>query len=567
MGISCGMMEVAGLTDASSGRVGCSFQCRIIRRRPASRLKALGKAEVKMRVGVWFLMTFSTIIYLFVSPLVVWAEGRADKFVLTPQLMPRARHLYGMRCARCHGLKGDGNGRIADLLEPRPRDFTSGMFKFRTTASGELPTDEDLYTVISRGIPGTSMPRWERVLSEAQRRMLVAYIKTFAEEFTEPQYDPYKAVVTIPPIVPSSPRSIAKGRQLYEVNKCWECHGKAARGDGITGLEDDWGFPVRVPNLTRKWNLKGGSNPRDIVYRITTGLNGTPMPSFAESIRGEDRWHLANYIVSISQGDVREDMMLRAEKTNKAIPLEVDAEIWRPLTPTKIFLRGQRRVTPFWINNAVDIVDVRAVYNQREIGFLIAWDDPVRDRKHDQGQEVKTIKNRFVKAVGDIPRKPGTFRDAIALQFPVNPVLQRQIPLLRGDSRHPVNLWVWKSDLEATGGNPVEDSNARGGQTPIQIQPEAEQQVRGKGVWKDGRWRVVMVRSLRTKDKHDIQFAQDRIIPIAFNSWEGSNGEHGMIMGLSAWHLVYLDVPPAKTFRRMKDILSFFGLSREFPSQ
>ena len=195
-------------------------------------------------------------------------------------------------------------------------------------------------------------------------------------------------------------------------------------------------------------------------------------------------------------------------------------------------------------------MDVRAVYNEKEIGFLIEWDDPFQDNEHHRNRGVKTFKNRFVKAVGEIPREPGIFRDSIALQFPVKPTLKRRIPFFRGDSNNPVNLWGWKSDAEAGGGTPVEDNNALGIRSPISKQSEGEQRVRGKGFWKDGRWHVVMIRTLQAEDEDDIQFAKDRIIHIAFNVWDGSNGEHGLIMGLSTWRLVYLDVPPSNHFRR-----------------
>ena len=113
----------------------------------------------------------------------------------------------------------------------------------------------------------------------------------------------------------------------------------------------------------------------------------------------------------------------------------------------------------------------------------------------------------------------------------------------RGDSSNPVNLWIWKSDSEATGISSVEDSNANGFKKPLKTQPEKGQQVKGKGVWKNGRWRVVMVRPLLTEDRNDIQFVKGKMIPMALNAWDGSNGEHGMIMSLSAWSFLYLDVP------------------------
>jgi mono/diheme cytochrome c family protein len=85
--------------------------------------------------------------------------------------------VYERRCALCHGLKGDGKGPAAELLSPPPRDFTTGVYKIRTT-SNKTPSDQDLFKIITDGMPGTSMPPW-KVLPEKDRWNLVAYLKTF----------------------------------------------------------------------------------------------------------------------------------------------------------------------------------------------------------------------------------------------------------------------------------------------------------------------------------------------------------------------------------------------------
>ena len=69
----------------------------------------------------------------------------------TDALLEQGRVVYFKRCSFCHGLLGDGNGPASDTLDPRPRDFTLGTFKFRTTQSGELPTDEDWALLLDRG--------------------------------------------------------------------------------------------------------------------------------------------------------------------------------------------------------------------------------------------------------------------------------------------------------------------------------------------------------------------------------------------------------------------------------
>ncbi|MBC8258796.1 MAG: c-type cytochrome [SAR324 cluster bacterium] len=468
----------------------------------------------------------------------------AEKLPATAENLVAGKQIYRNSCWYCHGKIGDGNGPAADFLDPRPRDFTAGMYKIRTTKTGELPTDEDLFRIISKGIPGTAMPRWELTLDDNERWQVLQYIKAFAYEFSDPEYDPYKAVVEIPPKVESSPESIAQGRKIFEKNKCFECHGLEGKGDGRDGLEDGWGFPVRVRNLTRGTNIKGGKNPEDIVYRFTTGINGTPMPSFAKNIGGEDRWHLANYIASIASTEYSEGVILKAVKIEQTAPSTIDAEIWETLPALRIPLAGQVIAKPRWQNHAIDLVQVRAVFNDEEISFLVEWDDPFQDTKHDAEQEIHEYENTYVMAVDEVPRERNVFRDSIAMQFPVKLKSGAKKPhFFRGDTSNPVNLWVWKSDLEASGNNPVEDTNANGFNKPLKSQPETGQQVTGKGVWKNGRWRVVMKRTLTTEDRNDIQFEKGKMIPMAFNAWDGSNGEHGLIMSLSAWSFVYLDVP------------------------
>ncbi len=93
--------------------------------------------------------------------------------------------LYEDPCSQCHGDAGDGQGVMADLLDPRPRDFRRGVFKIRRTVQGELPTDQDLFRIVSNGMPGTSMPAWQGLLSDEQIWQLVDYVKSFSLDFED----------------------------------------------------------------------------------------------------------------------------------------------------------------------------------------------------------------------------------------------------------------------------------------------------------------------------------------------------------------------------------------------
>src|SRR5438309_11970796 len=116
------------------------------------------------------------------------------RFPESEVLLARGRAVCAQRCIGCHGAKGDGNGVAATFLSPRPRDFTLGAFKFRTTPSGSLPTDGDLFRTITRGVRWTPMPPWHEV-PENDRLAVVQYLKSFSdrgrqEESTAPVYVP-----------------------------------------------------------------------------------------------------------------------------------------------------------------------------------------------------------------------------------------------------------------------------------------------------------------------------------------------------------------------------------------
>ncbi len=227
----------------------------------------------------------------------------------TPVQVEKGREIYIKRCSFCHGLLGDGEGPAAKFLDPRPRDFTLGTFKFRTTQSGELPQNSDLFRTVSRGLNGTAMQAFddERIkngLSEHQRWAVIAYIQTFAPEFDDEELDPVKTgkVVSLPKDRPAySAELVAKGKEVFLKAKCWECHGKSGRGDGQKSFDrkDDWGFPIRIRNVTHPWKIKAGDRVEDIYMRFSTGISGSPMPSFVKALSETERWQMANYIKSL----------------------------------------------------------------------------------------------------------------------------------------------------------------------------------------------------------------------------------------------------------------------------
>lgn len=469
----------------------------------------------------------------------------------TPDAREKGKLIYFKRCSFCHGLTGKGDGPAAEQMLPRPRDFTMGLYKFRSTESGALPTDEDIFRTISRGLPGTAMQTFDSDkiksgLTEEERWQVIYYIKTFNEDFSDKELDPYKQVVKVSNEIKSSAESIAEGAKIFKEMKCWECHGDTGRGNGPNApkLKDKFrGDPILPFDLTKGWRYKAGNTPQDIYKRFSTGINGAPMPSFADSLNNEERWHLANFVVSLQKREIKSESVLKAKYVKGDLPLTPDAPVWQNISPLDVKLAGQVIANPRWENPSVDLVVVKALYNDKEIAFLLEWGDRFKDTVHNPDLEYKVPASYsgYVKWE-DIPQKPGNFRDSIALQFPVKLSEGTKKPhFFRGDTGNPVNLWVWKSDLEEAGQPSVDDINSSGFSQPVKIQPQDSQHVKGKGVWKEGVWRVIIKRPLQTDDKNDIQFEKGKFIPFSLNVWDGSNGEHNLLMSLSTWNYVILE--------------------------
>ena len=207
------------------------------------------------------------------------------------------REVYEAHCVGCHGVRGDGAGGAATFLSPLPRDFTAGVFKFHTTPSGTLPTDGDLFRTITRGVRGTAMPTWHE-LSDKQRAAVIVYLKTFSKRWHE---DRPQTPLAVPPPPPATPTLLARGRALYAQAKCAECHGESGKGDGPSAgqLKDDFDHPIAPADFTRG-RFKGGSAVTDLYRAMTVGLDGTPMPSFADSMTDDERWAISYHVLAFS---------------------------------------------------------------------------------------------------------------------------------------------------------------------------------------------------------------------------------------------------------------------------
>ncbi len=206
----------------------------------------------------------------------------------------QGKQLYRRYCVGCHGPAGDGRGENAPWIDPKPRDFVTATFKCRSTPTGELPTDEDLFKSVTRGFVNSNMPSW-LPLTEQQRADLVAYVKTFSSRFhDEKPADPLQ--------IPAEPTadhvSIQRGTELYQKMNCWSCHGKEGRGDGPSAqtLVDNKGYPIAPYDFAAWTRFKCGESNQDLYRILMTGLDGTPMPSVASSLKPDQAWDLVHYL-------------------------------------------------------------------------------------------------------------------------------------------------------------------------------------------------------------------------------------------------------------------------------
>lgn len=206
--------------------------------------------------------------------------------------------VYTMHCIGCHGAKGDGKGEVVGDFIVKPRDFTLGMFKFSTTERNSLPTDEDLKNTISNGLPTSAMPNY-RLLDDASKDAVIAYIKTLSERWQTEQAQPKYKPASIPDFV-GTPGSVTKGETLFTV-RCLMCHGmKKEQPDVVFSLQwqgaEACSDTIR-PAVFSYGSIKRGPKVEDIHMSITAGVGGTPMLAWGELLSVQDRWHLTSYIL------------------------------------------------------------------------------------------------------------------------------------------------------------------------------------------------------------------------------------------------------------------------------
>ncbi len=208
--------------------------------------------------------------------------------------------LYDRYCLACHGSAGDGAGPGAPWLWPRPRDFTRGEFKWRTTGSGVPPRDEDLAGTIREGVPGTSMHPFGHSLSGAQVEALIAVVRGFAPDKHARAAEAEVVSAPAAPVVTDA--MVARGRAVFTELGCNACHGDGGRGDGpsAAALRDPAGLPAPPYDLTAAPIRRPGATSIESIYlSLLTGLDGTAMPSYNGAAPDADLWAVAAFVDSI----------------------------------------------------------------------------------------------------------------------------------------------------------------------------------------------------------------------------------------------------------------------------
>ena len=246
---------------------------------------------------------FLGIVACVALPFASWAQQGESHVGKYTGHADAGKQLYYRYCWGCHGFRGDGNGEnwlptgsfpYEPYLNIQPRNFVAGTFKCRSTPTGTLPTDQDLYNTLVRGVNNSNMPSWI-TLTAQNRADLIAFIKTFSIRWkNDKPADP----INVPPEPKLTAESIKHGQELFQKLECWKCHGQEGFGDGPSAstLTDNNDQPIRPYNFAAGSRFKCGATNQDLYKIFMTGLDGTPMPSFADVIKPDDAWDLVHFL-------------------------------------------------------------------------------------------------------------------------------------------------------------------------------------------------------------------------------------------------------------------------------
>jgi mono/diheme cytochrome c family protein len=498
-----------------------------------------------------------------------------------PAETERGRKLFVKHCSICHGQEGAGDGSAAYLLHPKPRDFRRGEFRLITT-DNSVPTDDDLFRVITNGMPGSAMPPWDR-LAEADRRLLVDEVKRLwiqavrkrlqedpdvereeVEEYLEEDTTPGKTISFEGETEPTQ-AEIARGRIVY-FRACAPCHGQEGRGETTQQLLDSRGFPAPARDYT-KGIFKGGSEARQLYARLRSGMKGTAMPTYeVGGLSNEEAWSVVHYIRTLFPPGAQERQEQRMQQLTvrrmDKLPA-TEQEWWRAAPAAYVAL-----MPLWWRDRRIEGVLFQGAHDGKTLMLRLAWEDLTQNDSQLRHEDFHDGAAVQLSSAADPPffgmgdesgsvliwswkaswqEDQAGYRDLESIYpkmhldtyYPVQKNLkagERPDPKAVGAPHHdPRFLSGWGA------GNPmsnperpsaVEVVRAKG-QGTLTSQEREVQTVRGKAVWDRGIW------TLEIKVELTRERSEDRFI--AFAVWDGTQGDRNGQKSVSIWHRLELE--------------------------
>ncbi len=508
----------------------------------------------------------------------------------SPQLAA-AQQLFAVNCAQCHGDKGEGDGAAARYLHPKPRNFSEGNFRIVSTVN-KKPSDQDLLHVISNGMPGSMMIPFGH-LSEADRTSLVAYVRHLTltglveqrkkalveagEEVDLPALTQKVAKLLQPgtefavpkDLPPSTPESVAMGKELYLAKGCASCHGKEGKGDGSQEQKNTDGTPTRPRDLTLGL-FKGGRDPAQLFLRSWLGLPGSPMPDASAALKPEELGHVNNFINSLSTPALTAQVEFkRTQVVAKKIPAlgdDLSADVWQSAPVSAIV------VSPLWWRSFVlPELKVAAVHDGANLAIRLTWLDASKN---------------------DSVLRPEDFEDMAAVQLfkgKTEPFLGMGAappsPPSKGGEGGGVDLWLWRASWQRQVAGkdyqlddypfdmPIYSKFLKGKDAPgfllppkavgnhkahadpqqsagnltakgfgsTTFRPKASQVVTARSSWEKGQWTVVLRRSLNVAADDGLSLAPGDQGSVAFAIWDGLARDRNGQKLVSIWHDLKLE--------------------------